>query len=166
MRWLSMNTVLSVPLKRAKRSRHWGYSISSCFPNSTAAALFNTPSFSKPNFPNMAGMSVPVSSGRRPHSIPNLTVFNTSLVPSAVRSGCCLLKVPSGICFRHAATVAHCMPAAASWWSHFPHAYRVVLYSRTDGWVWNLQHGKQLLFSHYPTAVHRRSVPLPQVPAD
>ena len=43
-------------------------------------------------------------------------------------------------------------------YTHLPHAYRVVLYSRTDGWVWNLQHGKQLLFSHYPTAVHRLSL--------
>ena len=85
MRWLSMKTVLSVPLKRANRSRHWGYSIRSCFPNSTAAALFNTPFFCNPNFSNMTGTSVPVSSGRRPHSIPNLTVFNTSLTSKSCK---------------------------------------------------------------------------------
>ena len=130
MRWLSMNTVLSVPLKRASRSRHWGYSMSSCFPNSTAAALFNTPFFCNPNFSNTSG---PVSSGRRPHSIPTLQSSIPHWRPSPARSGFCSLKVPSGIGCRHVATASHYMLSAASSWSRFLPAYMVFLYRRTDG---------------------------------
>ena len=72
-RWLSINSSFVVPLKRAIRTRHCGYPYKS-LPNNTAAALFSLPSWNKPNFFKITGISSRiVVSGSLPFRIPSRT---------------------------------------------------------------------------------------------